>query len=83
MRRLPVVGVMGSGSEAHEPDASRIGRWLAEEGVHLLTGGGGGVMAAVSEMELAKQYRRPIAVFAPGDDFDALQAFVRKILAKR
>jgi uncharacterized protein (TIGR00725 family) len=161
MRRLPIVGVMGSGSEAHEAAASRLGRWLAEEGVHLLTGGGGGVMAAVShafhetpgreglvigvipcaednpaqpkpgypnpwvelpimthlplsgtrgtdplsrnhinvltadvlialpggagthsELELAKQYGRPIAVFAPGDDFDELQAFVRKVLAR-
>jgi uncharacterized protein (TIGR00725 family) len=39
---------MGSGSDAHEPTSSQLGRWLAEEGVHLLTGGGGGVMAAVS-----------------------------------
>lgn len=39
---------MGSGSEAHEASASRLGRWLAGQGVHLLTGGGGGVMASVS-----------------------------------
>jgi uncharacterized protein (TIGR00725 family) len=48
MPRLPIVGVMGSGNEAHEPASEQLGRWLAEEGVHLLTGGGGGVMAAVS-----------------------------------
>ena len=46
--RLPVVGVLGSGSVAHEERARRLGRWLAGEGVHLLTGGGGGVMSAVS-----------------------------------
>lgn len=46
--RLPVVGVMGSGSDPHEARASALGRWLAGRGCHLLTGGGGGVMAAVS-----------------------------------
>ncbi len=47
--RLQVVGVMGSGTCPHKVRARKVGRWLAEEGVHLLTGGGGGVMAAVSE----------------------------------
>ncbi len=46
--RRPIVGVMGSGSAAHEEKSTEIGRWLAVEGVHLLTGGGGGVMRAVS-----------------------------------
>ena len=48
MAQLPIVGVMGSGTEAHEPRAQQVGSWLATEGVHLLTGGGGGVMASVS-----------------------------------
>jgi uncharacterized protein (TIGR00725 family) len=39
---------MGSGSSADERRCSELGRWLAGEGVHLLTGGGGGVMSAVS-----------------------------------
>ncbi len=43
-----MVGVMGSGRDAHAPASSELGRWLAGEGVHLLTGGGGGVMAEVS-----------------------------------
>ena len=47
MQRLPVVGVMGSGEHADAPRAERLGRWLAREGVHLLTGGGGGAMEAV------------------------------------
>ncbi len=42
------MGVLGSGSQAHEGRAAEIGRWLAGEGFHLLTGGGSGVMAAVS-----------------------------------
>ncbi|HUT02907.1 MAG TPA: DNA-binding protein, partial [bacterium] len=48
VRRLPIVGVLGSGSEPHEEKAKPLGEWLAREGVHLLTGGGGGVMEAVS-----------------------------------
>lgn len=46
--RLPIVGVMGSSSDAHEDLANEVGRVLAGEGVNLLTGGGGGVMEAVS-----------------------------------
>lgn len=46
--RLPIVGVMGSGSAPHEERAAEVGSWLATEGVHLLTGGGGGVMESVS-----------------------------------
>lgn len=39
---------MGSGQEPHEELARPLGRWLARRGFHLLTGGGGGVMASVS-----------------------------------
>ena len=46
--RLPVVGVMGSGSLSHSERSSQLGCWLAGKGVHLLTGGGGGIMASVS-----------------------------------
>jgi uncharacterized protein (TIGR00725 family) len=46
--RLPVVGVMGSGEKEHLPQAEGLGRWLATQRVHLLTGGGKGVMTAVS-----------------------------------
>ena len=48
MLHLPIVGVLGSGSEPHAERAEPLGRMLAEEGVHLLTGGGGGVMECVS-----------------------------------
>jgi uncharacterized protein (TIGR00725 family) len=42
-----LVGVMGSGTEEYAALAGPLGQWLAEEGFDLLTGGGGGVMAAV------------------------------------
>ncbi len=45
---VPVVGVMGSGTRPHTERAEAVGRFLAQEGVHLITGGGGGVMEAVS-----------------------------------
>lgn len=48
MRKLPVVGVMGSSVHAHEALAVPLGRRLARLEVHLLTGGGRGVMASVS-----------------------------------
>lgn len=46
--RRPIVGVMGSGSDPHERLATDVGRLLARLGVHLLTGGGRGVMESVS-----------------------------------
>ena len=46
--RQPIVGVMGSGREEHPELTGPLGEWIARRGCHLLTGGGGGVMAAVS-----------------------------------
>ena len=45
--RLPIVGVLGSGTEPHSERAATIGEWLATQDVHLLTGGGHGVMEEV------------------------------------
>jgi uncharacterized protein (TIGR00725 family) len=42
------IGVIGSGTDAHDGLAHGVGTLLAELGVNLLTGGGGGVMRAVS-----------------------------------
>ena len=47
-KRLPIVGVLGSGNNEHATRAAQVGNWLATQPVHLLTGGGGGVMTAVS-----------------------------------
>ena len=46
--RRPVVGVLGSGQEEYRSLADAVGPLLARLGVHLLTGGGRGVMTAVS-----------------------------------
>ncbi len=48
VRRLPIVGVMGSGAHGHEDLSVPLGRTIASAGWHLLTGGGGGTMTAAS-----------------------------------
>jgi uncharacterized protein (TIGR00725 family) len=60
--RRPIVGVMGSGSQPHEERAGALGRWLAREGVHLLTGGGGGVMASVSRAFFGVSDRKGLVI---------------------
>jgi predicted Rossmann-fold nucleotide-binding protein len=42
------VGVMGSGTDEHGEHSQAVGVLLAELGVNLLTGGGDGVMRAIS-----------------------------------
>jgi len=46
--RRRVVGVMGSGRSGYDGLAEPLGVWIARQGFHLLTGGGG-VMAAVGK----------------------------------
>ena len=60
--RLPVVGVMGSSREPHTERARRVGEWIARAGCHLLTGGGAGVMAAVTEAFVRVADRRGVAI---------------------
>jgi uncharacterized protein (TIGR00725 family) len=68
VRRLAVVGVMGSGREEHVERAEPLGRWLAREGVHLLTGGGAGTMTAVSRAFCSVPERTGLSLgVLPGD----------------
>ncbi len=60
--RLPIVGVIGSGSEEHSERAALLGGWLAGQGVHLLTGAGQGVMAAVSRAFLQEPVRQGLVL---------------------
>ena len=60
--RLPIVGVMGSGTRAHAHRSEPLGRWLASAGVHLLTGGGSGVMASVSRAFCEAPDRRGLVI---------------------
>ncbi len=60
-RRLLIVGVMGSGVDSCADRTAPLGRWLAGQDVHLLTGGGGGVMAAVTRAFVEVTDRRGLA----------------------
>jgi len=68
----PIIGVMGSGAAPHRERAEVLGRLVARLGAHLLTGGGGGVMAAVSRafVESPGREGQAIGVF-PGDESGA------------
>ncbi len=43
-----VLGVIGSGSKPWDEFSLPLGHWIAEQGFHLVNGGGGGVMEAVA-----------------------------------
>lgn len=58
----PIVGVIGSGEDQHLGLADGLGRLLADLGVHLLTGGGGGVMESVSRAFCQSHGRRGLAI---------------------
>jgi len=61
-KRPPVVGVLGSGDAEHRDKAASLGRWLATQSVHLLTGGGRGVMTSVAEAFAAVPGRAGLVV---------------------
>lgn len=68
-KRLPVVGVLGSGEHEHAEKAESVGRWLASQGVHLLTGAGRGVMEAASRAFQAVPDRAGLVVgIVPASD---------------
>ena len=60
--RLPIVAVIGSGKIEHAGRAEPLGRMLAHRGVHLLTGGGRGVMTAVTRAFTAVHPRKGLAI---------------------
>jgi uncharacterized protein (TIGR00725 family) len=46
--RIKTIGVMGSGKDHWSDLAEPLGRWIAAAGYNILTGGGQGVMLAVT-----------------------------------
>ena len=74
VRRLPVIGVMGSGSVPHAELAAPLGRLIANLGAHLLTGGGSGVMSAVAEAFVAADDRAGLSLGILPGDWDCGQA---------
>src|SRR3954468_24843578 len=47
--RKKVITVVGDGANPYRDRSTVLGEWIAQSGYHLLTGGGGGVMTAVTE----------------------------------
>lgn len=60
--RLPVIGVMGSGSDSWPELARPLGELVARCGWHLLTGGGAGVMAEVGRAFTGVAERRGLSI---------------------
>ncbi|GMV99445.1 MAG: hypothetical protein AMXMBFR84_05840 [Candidatus Hydrogenedentota bacterium] len=60
--RRRVVGVMGSGTDAHQALSEEAGRVIGELGCDLLTGGGGGVMAAVAKAFVCVPLRAGLSI---------------------
>src|SRR5215510_8517893 len=60
--RRHVIAVVGDGANSYRDRSSMLGEWIAQSGYHLLTGGGGGVIAAVTESFVASVGREGIAV---------------------
>ena len=56
------VGVLGSGIDEHEALARDVGALLADLGVNLLTGGGGGVMRSVGRAFTGARRERGISI---------------------
>lgn len=67
-KKIPVIGVMGSAKDPYSDKTSRLGHWIAESGYHLLTGGGGGVMSAVSKAFFETENRAGFSIgVIPGE----------------
>ena len=62
MKRLPVIGVMGSSQTSHEDLAAPLGRFLASLPVHLLTGGGQAAMTAVARAFTSVEPRAGLSI---------------------
>jgi predicted Rossmann-fold nucleotide-binding protein len=76
-RRRRVVAVVGSGTAA-DPHCEEIGRLLATLGVDLLTGGGRGVMEAVSRAFVETSPRSGIAIGVVPASVEPLAALERR-----
>ncbi len=62
MKKLPIVGVMGSGRQKWDDYALPLGMALAKRPVHLLTGGGYGVMQSVAAAFVSVSPRQGLSI---------------------
>ncbi len=81
LARRRIVGVMGSGTDAFRdfaPHAARLGRWIAEHGYDLLTGGGPGLMAVVCRAFFETPDRRGVVIGVVPGSVPALGSLERR-----
>ncbi len=57
-----IVGIMGSGKEPWLELVQPLAEWIAQQGFHLLTGGGNGVMHSASEAFVRVQNREGLCL---------------------
>jgi predicted Rossmann-fold nucleotide-binding protein len=65
LRRLPIIGVFGRGSDIDAAEGARaraVGAMVARLGAHLLTGGGFGVMEAAAQGFIAVEPRAGFSI---------------------
>ena len=68
MNKTKIIAVMGSGSKPHSEFSEPLGKWIAESGFHLLTGGGLGVMKEVSKAYVLSEKRSGMSIgIIPGE----------------
>ena len=76
--RRPIVGVMGSGTDYDSASVDRLGRWLAGIGVHLLTGGGKGVMEGINKSFASVSDREGLTIgVIPGSYAEETKKYAR------
>jgi predicted Rossmann-fold nucleotide-binding protein len=74
--KRPLIGVIGSGTEMHSQLSKPLGQWLAAQDYDLIHGGGGGVMAAVSQAfgEVSERRGRIVGVIPASGPCDSPEA---------
>lgn len=81
LNRRRIVGVLGAGDDtfaAYRGLAVRLGMWIAEAGYDLLTGGGAGMMEAVSQAFFETPGRRGLVIGIVPAAVPALDALERR-----
>lgn len=62
LKKYPIIAVIGSGKQSNRKLCEGIGKLLAKFPVHLLTGGGQGVMSSVAESFCNTSNRKGISI---------------------
>jgi uncharacterized protein (TIGR00725 family) len=67
---LSIIGVIGSGGKTYSELSAPLGQWIAENGFHLINGGGAGTMTAVARAFTEVSNRKGLSLgVAPSDNF--------------